>query len=62
MIPRNLRTANALLVDALSNLIRKIERDNLNTTHGISTANARAALSKNKALTKRGGAYIGGAS
>ncbi len=35
-----------LLAEALQTLVRRIERDNLHTTHGVKLADARAALAK----------------
>jgi len=51
--PGNQTKANAALIaaapellEALKNLTRRIERDNLHTTHGVSLAAARAAIAK----------------
>jgi hypothetical protein len=46
--PSNARLIAAApdMLAALSNLVRSIERDNLNTTHGVNVAAARAAIAK----------------
>lgn len=41
-----LRASNADLLEAIQTLVRRIERDNLHTTHGVKLADAKAAISK----------------